>query len=530
MRPPMQTVHQADVERFWNRGVWRMIWQIAAVGQGFRQMGLAGILVGSGAIVCMLRPAQAAELTGWRFDPATQQLEVSVPQGTTPRYFLLAQPARIVLDLPNTQMGAVPVAQTYSGAVRQIRVAQFDPGLTRIVMELSPDAVLAPGQVELQPTQAGAQSSAAQWRLRPLLVGDAAAPDIASRPDITSQSEASIVSDQALPTAAQPTPIAAAPATLPPLEPNAVQIPVEPSPGEVGRSAPTAILPDSPAPVPIQPSVSVPPLQAPMVSDRALPSAPPVSAPIAATPPATSINSAPLLPPETAVAVEPQPILPPAMLPNQQPVTVSVPPLQSPPAPPAQTIAPPASTTPAPAARQSVEFGQPWSAAGARVATDMPLLLASGSVLRLRYPQQTSLDLESGVPRQEVLLLQEAVRDRSGNILFPQGSQVLGRFETDSNGSQFIAQAITLQGRNIRLNAKSDILGGDRHLSERNMIGGSALGALAVGVIGGFTGIGLLGGALAGAATTYLTSPQPATIQPNQIIEVRLLEDLAQSS
>jgi len=90
---------------------------------------------------------QAASLTHWTFDPAANQLEITVKDGTTPHYFLMAQPARIVVDLPDTAVGNVSTQQTYSGAIRQIRVSQFQPGLTRIVMEISPDVSLAPGQV-----------------------------------------------------------------------------------------------------------------------------------------------------------------------------------------------------------------------------------------------------------------------------------------------------------------------------------------------------------------------------------------------
>ncbi|MEG4107979.1 hypothetical protein [Microcoleus sp. S13_C5] len=47
-------------------------------------------------------------------------------------------------------------------------------------------------------------------------------------------------------------------------------------------------------------------------------------------------------------------------------------------------------------------------------------------------------------------------------------------------------------------------------------------------LLSGFSGIGLLAGAAAGAATTYVAAPQPATIQPGQILQVQLTEDLPQ--
>lgn len=121
------------------------------------------------AVVSGRTPVQAALLASWRFDPATNQLEVTLQDRTTPRYFLLAQPARIVLDLPNTQLGKVATQQNYSGAVRQVRVSQFEKGVTRIVLELSPEVVLAPGQVQLQRAQPQ-RTQGDRWLLRPGIV------------------------------------------------------------------------------------------------------------------------------------------------------------------------------------------------------------------------------------------------------------------------------------------------------------------------------------------------------------------------
>ncbi|MGB3494752.1 MAG: AMIN domain-containing protein [Elainellaceae cyanobacterium] len=131
-------------------------------------------------IAGVLAPADAAELTQWSFDPATRQLEVRVVGGTTPNYFLLAQPARIVLDLPNTTVGSILEEQSYSGVVRSVRVGQFQPDLTRIVIELSPDAVLAPAQVELRSVGSTGGGRSEQWVVRPLLAGDA--PVVAVEP------------------------------------------------------------------------------------------------------------------------------------------------------------------------------------------------------------------------------------------------------------------------------------------------------------------------------------------------------------
>lgn len=125
------------------------------------------------AIVLLISaPATAAPLTNWRFDPNINQLEVTVPPGITPRYSLLAQPTRIVLDLPNTQIGSVDPRGSYPGAVREIRVSQFQPNVARIVLELAPNAVLSNPQAQLQQVKDSDQTID-RWTLRPALVASA---------------------------------------------------------------------------------------------------------------------------------------------------------------------------------------------------------------------------------------------------------------------------------------------------------------------------------------------------------------------
>jgi hypothetical protein len=617
-------------------------------------------LIGIGAIaIPSITPAQAATLTNWQFDPNTRELWVTVPEGTTPRYFLLAEPPRIVLDLPNTQVGGVPEQQTFDGTVRQIRVGQFQPGLTRIVIELAANAEFAPGQVELR-------QEGDRWLLRPLLTDGAATPDIATapvqpapvqpapvQPPLPEVEAAEAETSEAIPEVALPESAAIAPSPaplsdpiaaesgndLPPLSPASPVAPdTSPDIPDANSDVPSVIpeatipetepeitagsdaaanmpadLPSANLPplepgaleIPVEPASAVPEMLTPentTEADEAIASEDSTELDEAIASGDTSEFSEFNESSESSEAIAPTPpiptALPPATFSASPSVTVTVPPLSQAPnspgisvpdnapiaptpqpsqptaLPPAtfspsqtgQVSVPPVSTLPFPTAAASeapspsesaIEFGQPISgqAAPPPVAqtaiappndspqNDLPpdirpdpdiavaptspnILMPSGTVLSLRYPGTTSLALESGVPRQEVLLLDQPVRDRNGNLIAEAGSQVIGRFETGSRGSQFIAQAITLQGQNILLEAESDVIAGDREVSENSLIQNSALGALALTVLGGFTGIGLLGGLAAGATATYLTAPQPAIIQPNQIVEVRLTEDL----
>lgn len=731
-------------------------------------------VLGATTIATIATPAavQASVLSTWEYNPSTQELEITVPGGTTPRYFLAAEPARIVLELPGTDLGTVTTEKSYGGAVRQIRVAQFAPGVTRIVLELAPGTVLAPGHAELH--QVNGAGSSDRWVLRPLLASGAT---IAS----ASTSSTSPTPAPLIPTPqATPSPTASGSSNsvfngLPPLEPGATEIPVQfppavpdtatpqapqssstsvatssvtspqpsPQPGSwadlaenpfqprtdtftipvpaseqtesttqaestaaeqdrsadsSGSSDPTAsITPESDAESPVEeetaeteqdesvaeveqvteqsqmqdevaqettqreaaataqvpassfrepssaelpsessssesPSpesltASSPETPQPMLPPaEELPIAPSSSAAnpslafnIPPVPPAASAAPSRVQSAETVPAPTPSiaPAVPePAAIPSSStpsaavtaadlptpstlsaestvantgtsdtetsdagtsgapaansteatavpdptssesvpfdraapaeinPPTAIEPPSPSPVHPSTVTTPPVDAAPPTPVMNRSIEFGQPIPqsafgnippiAAAVLPASSAPVTnsvrIPSGTVLSLRYPGDETLTLNAGQSRQEVMVLNEAVKDASGTVVLPEGSYIIGRFESKDNGSQFITQAISLQGRNVMLHAQSDTLSSDRELSQNNLLQNSALGVAAGLVLGGITGIGLIpaiaAGAATSAATTYVTAPQATLIQPNQVVEVRLIEDL----
>jgi len=751
-------------------------------------------------------PVQAASLTHWNFDSAANRLDLTVKDGTTPRYFLMAQPARIVVDLPDTSVSTLDTQKTYTGAIRQIRVSQFQPGLTRIVMELSPDVSLAPGQVKLEKV-----SGNSRWILRPLISqGSSATPPVAKKTSpiakaiavtppspVRSSSQPANENHSAKPIppiaapAASTRPIVSKPATtaratvdVPPL---AVSAPVNsnsnskqpsttasnlPSPRAVVKAPvvnpvqavtaksgnpPTEINTTPAATVPVSASgsnLSDPNLSSPGAKDpfpqipnpiqksgstvtvSSLPASNPTSGaavkPMASAPPSSSVvnepdkgmaidttrgvaisvpspdgssskpvpatpTTSPVIPsenlgsqaanqfkkpqlpsssltipagassppigkpssfspssqdnssswdiPSTIAAApstsKPTIIVPlldasepvsasaPANAPNststrapasppkafpppesagglpstttgeEQPVAVSVPSLSAnqssqtgtpatgadenyTPLPPglansslsavsvpqitstasqstsssvsagasrssagvrSDELKPENQPSVAPARSQTVEFGQPLPTGSGQPTNTSSLqsyrslspdmLVPAGTLLELRYPGEKALSLATNGPQQEVLLLQTEIRDPSGNVIVPEGTRVIGRFETTSAGSRFVTQGITFGGRTLPISAQSDNLGGNRDISGNAMALNTGIGVLAGSLLGGLTGSqntgwGALGGAAAGAATTYLTSPKPATIQPGQTIQVRLQQDLRQ--
>jgi hypothetical protein len=118
--------------------------------------------------------AIAAEIRYWEYDPYTNELQItSMGQ---PQYFILDDPPRIVIDIPNSNFGTNSIEESYSGLVRTIRVSQFKPGQTRIVMDLDPQISLNPEQVQLQPLGQGNR-----WVLRPELTVAQTLPSLENR-------------------------------------------------------------------------------------------------------------------------------------------------------------------------------------------------------------------------------------------------------------------------------------------------------------------------------------------------------------
>ncbi len=96
-----------------------------------------------------------------------------------------------------------------------------------------------------------------------------------------------------------------------------------------------------------------------------------------------------------------------------------------------------------------------------RRSSEPGVLLPKGTVLNLRYSGNEIVALERNVDRQEVLLLNEAIRDGAGNVIIPADTPAIGRFETDGKGSRFVVKALALYGRNVPVSARSERL---RHL------------------------------------------------------------------
>jgi hypothetical protein len=141
---------------------------VLRIRQFFRKVSLFGLYAAITLETNSSIAAPAARLEDWRFYPEAFQLEINLSAPSQPRYFYLAQPPRMVVDLPDTKLGYVSTQQNYSGAIQSIRVSQLNASVTRIVLDLAPGTSLDPNQVQLQRVSA---QNTTRWVLRPLIAG-----------------------------------------------------------------------------------------------------------------------------------------------------------------------------------------------------------------------------------------------------------------------------------------------------------------------------------------------------------------------
>ncbi|NET67283.1 MAG: N-acetylmuramoyl-L-alanine amidase [Moorea sp. SIO1G6] len=94
--------------------------------------------------------AQARELLFWQYDRNQNRLEFTTDVGVQPTAQLISNPTRLVIDLPGINVGGPSTNQRLSGAIREVRVGQFERQTTRIVVELAPGYTIDPQQVKFR--------------------------------------------------------------------------------------------------------------------------------------------------------------------------------------------------------------------------------------------------------------------------------------------------------------------------------------------------------------------------------------------
>jgi N-acetylmuramoyl-L-alanine amidase len=95
-------------------------------------------------------PATAAEILSWQFNATENRIDFSTSSAVKPEAQMLANPSRLILDLPETKLNQPTSSQLLSNGIKSLRVGQFDPDRTRMVLELDPQYSIDPQQVLIQ--------------------------------------------------------------------------------------------------------------------------------------------------------------------------------------------------------------------------------------------------------------------------------------------------------------------------------------------------------------------------------------------
>jgi N-acetylmuramoyl-L-alanine amidase len=105
-------------------------------------------------------PATAAEILSWQFNAVENRIDFSTNSAVKPEAQMLANPSRLIIDLPDTKLKQPTSSQTLGNGMRSLRVGQFDPDRTRMVLELDPDYAIDPQQILIQAT------NSKQWSIQ----------------------------------------------------------------------------------------------------------------------------------------------------------------------------------------------------------------------------------------------------------------------------------------------------------------------------------------------------------------------------
>jgi N-acetylmuramoyl-L-alanine amidase len=112
------------------------------------------------SFVMVSLPASAAEILTWQFNPTENRIDFTTNAAVKPSAQLLGSPARLAIDLPDTNLNKPTASQSLNNGFRSLRVGQVEPGRTRMVLELDPEYAIEPQQILIQ------ASNPRQWSVQ----------------------------------------------------------------------------------------------------------------------------------------------------------------------------------------------------------------------------------------------------------------------------------------------------------------------------------------------------------------------------
>ncbi|MFB6276707.1 MAG: hypothetical protein ABEI32_11270 [Halothece sp.] len=169
--------------------------------------------------------------------------------------------------------------------------------------------------------------------------------------------------------------------------------------------------------------------------------------------------------------------------------------------------------------------------------------IPSGVSLPVRYDEAEKIVVLPDETAPVTLKIAANIKDNSGRILIPYGSELVGEIRPAGNGSRFVAQELKIPGASSQsINASSQVITRretiNKGASAGDILEGAAIGAAAASVIAGITGDKaiateeVLGGAGLGALSGLLLGKEEAeviSIDPNEDLDITLNSRLALS-
>lgn len=118
--------------------------------------------------------------------------------------------------------------------------------------------------------------------------------------------------------------------------------------------------------------------------------------------------------------------------------------------------------------------------------------IPSGTSIPVQYDEAEKIVITPTETMPVTLKVAANIVNRSGTILIPAGSLVVGQMQPATGGSQFVArELVTYQGRRQPISASSNVINTSQvsqGASTGNILKGAAVGAAAATALGGLTG------------------------------------------
>lgn len=118
-------------------------------------------------------------------------------------------------------------------------------------------------------------------------------------------------------------------------------------------------------------------------------------------------------------------------------------------------------------------------------------MISSGTLIPVKYSQAKRIIVSPKETAPLTLTVATDVKNNSGSVIIPAGSQVVGQLQPITGGSQFVASQVVINGQQFPINASSQAITTTRNVRDTNFLGlleDAALGSAAAAGISGITG------------------------------------------